>query len=99
MSTREVYRKKALDCLLAQSENSNAHKLLEDLSAQVQGGTDFSAALAAVSMVTVAPSTIVTLSAAVGTTPPTQVAVALQFPPRQQATSELEAITDAAVNT
>src|SRR6185369_13926431 len=33
------------------------------------------------SIVTVAPSAIVTLSVAVGTTPPTQVAVELQFPP------------------
>ena len=37
--------------------------------------------LAAVFIVTVAPSAIVTLSLAVGTTPPTHVAVALQFPP------------------
>src|SRR5689334_11916788 len=38
-------------------------------------------ATAAVSTVTVAPSAMVTSSAAVGTTPPTQVAVLLQRPP------------------
>jgi type IV pilus assembly protein PilC len=36
----------ALDCLSTQSENPKARKLLEDLKTQVQGGTDFSAALA-----------------------------------------------------
>jgi len=38
-------------------------------------------ALAAVSIVTVSPSAIVTSSAEVGTTPPAQVAVLLQLPP------------------
>lgn len=36
----------ALDCFAAQSAKSNVRKLVEDLSTQVQGGNDFSSALA-----------------------------------------------------
>ena len=57
------------------------YAVVAEVSSEPVAATVSEAAVAATSSVTVAPATMVTSSAAVGTTPPTQVAGALQLPP------------------